>query len=62
MFTFAYLLIPYQMFPGNVVAAQIESVISGYDWLLSALFNGVFYGVVLWLVFVILSSRLGEEK
>ena len=62
MFTFAYLMIPYPMFPGNVVATKIGSVVSEYAWLFSAFFNGVFYGVVLWLVFVILSSRLGEEK
>lgn len=62
MFTFAYLVIPYPMFPGNVLAAQIGSVVSEYSRLLSAFFNGVFYGFLLWLVFVVLSSRLGEEK
>ena len=62
MFTFAYLLIPYPMFPGNVIVAQVDSVVSDYAWLFGALINGVFYGVVLWLIFVILSSKLGEEK
>jgi hypothetical protein len=62
MFTFAYLVIPYPMFPGNVVAAKIGPEVSEYAWLISALFNAVFYCVVLWLVFVIISSRLKEEK
>jgi hypothetical protein len=62
MFTFAYGLIPYPIFPGNVLVSEVGPAVGEYAWLLSAVFNGVFYGFLLWLVFVILSNRLGEEK
>jgi hypothetical protein len=62
MFTSASLLIPSPMFPGNFFCALIGEVISQYIVYLSAVFNGVFYGVALWLVFFVLSRRLEEEK
>jgi hypothetical protein len=62
MFTVASLLIPCPMFPGSFLCLSIGSVISEYVGYLSALFNGVFYGVVLWLVFVAINRRLETEK
>jgi len=62
MFTFASLIIPSPMFPGNVFCALIGEATSEYSKYLSAVFNGVFYGVILWLVFVVVSRRLEEEK
>lgn len=58
MFTSASLLIPSPMFPGNVFCMLIGKATSQYIEYLSALFNGVFYGVILWLVFVVISRRL----
>lgn len=58
MFTCASLLIPSPMFPGVLLYAMIEGIISGYGGLLSSIFNGVFYGTILWLVFVVISKRL----
>jgi hypothetical protein len=62
MFTFASLLIPSPMFPGTVFCMLIGEGISQYIEYLSAFFNGVFYGVILWLVFVVISRRLEEER
>ncbi len=62
MFTFASLLIPSPMFPGTVFCMLIGEAISQYVEYLSAFFNGVFYGVILWLVFVVISRRLEEER
>jgi len=62
MFTFASLLIPSPMFPGNVFCMLIGDVVSQYVDYLSAFFNGVFYAVILWLAFVVISRRLEEEK
>lgn len=61
MFTVASLLAPTQMFPGNFLCAQIGPIISGYIEYLSALFNGVFYGIIVWLVFVGISRKLVRE-
>jgi len=49
------------MFPGNFFCALI-GVISEHAKYLSAVFNGVFYGVILWLVFTVISRRLEAEK
>lgn len=60
MFTSASLLIPSPMFPGNFFCMLIGEAISQYVGYFSALFNGVFYALILWLVFVVLSRRLEE--
>lgn len=62
MFTFASLLIPSPMFPGNAFCMLIGEATSQHIEYLSAFFNGVFYGVILWLVFVVISRRLIEER
>jgi len=62
MFTSASLLIPSLMFPGNVFCTLIGEAISAYAPYLSAVFNGIFYGVILWLVFIVISRRLEEQK
>jgi hypothetical protein len=56
----ASLLIPSPMFPGNFFCALIGEAVNQYVGYLSALFNGVFYGLILWLVFVVISKRLEE--
>lgn len=62
LFMSASLLIPSPMFPGNFFCTLIGESISEYSRFLSAVFNGVFYGVILWLVFAVISRRLEEEK
>lgn len=62
IFLVASLLIPFPMFPGNVICTLIGKVKEEYTEILSALFNGAFYGVVLWLVFVGVSRRFEKEK
>jgi hypothetical protein len=62
MFTSASLLIPSPMFPGSVFCILIGGAVSEYAGYLSAIFNGVFYGSVLWLVFTVISRRLEEGE
>lgn len=62
MFTAASLLVPSPMFPGNFFCTLIGQENSQYTDFLSAIFNGVIYGVILWLVFIVLSKRLEGEK
>jgi hypothetical protein len=50
------------MFPGNFFCALIGEAVSQYAAYLSALFNGIFYGTILWLVFSMISKRFEEEK
>jgi hypothetical protein len=58
LFTIASLLIPSPLFPGSFLCLSIGSAVKEYTVYLSALFNGVIYGVVLWITFVVLSRRL----
>ncbi|MGB9854167.1 MAG: hypothetical protein ACPLRY_05105 [Candidatus Bathyarchaeales archaeon] len=62
IFLAASLLIPSPMFPGNIICVLIGGLASEYSKYLSAVFNGVFYAVILWLIFVVISRRLEEEK
>jgi hypothetical protein len=62
MFTVACLLVPTPMFPGNLLSYSIGPAISQYAEYFSALFNGIFYGVVVWLVFVGISRKLEPER
>jgi uncharacterized membrane protein len=62
MFTVASLLIPSPMFPGTFFCTLIGQAASEYSTYLSAVFNGLFYGVILWIVFTVISRRLEGEK
>jgi hypothetical protein len=62
LFMVASLLIPSPMFPGNAFCVLIGGAISQYAAFWSAFLNGIFYGVILWLVFVLISRRFEGEK
>jgi hypothetical protein len=62
MFTVASLLAPFPMFPGNLLFFSIGPAISEYALYLSAAFNGLFYGVLVWLVFAGISRKLEQER
>ncbi|MEM3703755.1 MAG: hypothetical protein QXX79_05005 [Candidatus Bathyarchaeia archaeon] len=57
IFLVASLLVPTPMFPGNIFCSLIENISAEYREWLSAVFNAVFYGIILWLVFVAVSRR-----
>jgi hypothetical protein len=59
LFAVASLLIPVPMFPGSWFCTMIGQEVHDYVGVLSAMFNGLFYGVVLWLIFVGISRKLG---
>ncbi len=61
LFALASLLIPSLMFPGNVLCVLIDGEIAEYSRYLSALFNGIFYGTILWATFVAISRKLAEK-
>ena len=61
MFTVASLLIASPMFPGTVFCALIGEAAVEYAEYLGAVFSGVFYGAILWLVFTLISKRLEQQ-
>ncbi|MEM2912326.1 MAG: hypothetical protein QW146_07470 [Candidatus Bathyarchaeia archaeon] len=62
MFLAASLLIPSPLFPGSSICILIGKSAEEYQKLASAIFNGFFYGTILWLVFVAVSRKFEEEK
>jgi hypothetical protein len=60
LFVAASLLIPVPMFPGSWFCAVIGQSVQEYVGVLSAVFNGLFYGTILWLVFIGISRKLEE--
>jgi len=62
LFTAASLMIPSPMFPGNVLCNLIGASVIQYTAILSSLFNGVLYSVIVWLIFAAVSRRLTQEK
>jgi hypothetical protein len=62
MFLAASLLIPSPIFPGNFICALIGRIAEGYQKFVGALINGVFYGAILWLVFVAVSRKFEKEQ
>jgi polyferredoxin len=64
-FTLATLAVPIPLFPGNVVRAVLNSLgipVSFYTLLLGAVANGLLYGFVVWIVFVLVSRKLEEPE
>jgi len=63
LFTVASYAVPVPLFPGNLIAALgVIDVPTAYSPLVSAVVNGVVYGFVVWLVFVLVSRRFEEPK
>jgi hypothetical protein len=58
LFAVASLLIPVPMFPGSWFCSLIGQGVQEYVGVLSAVFNGLFYGAILWLIFIGISRKL----
>ena len=63
LFTLASYAVPVPLFPGNLVPVLgFVTVPIVYAPFVSAVVNGVVYGFVVWLVFVLVSRRFEEPK
>ena len=63
LFTAASYAVPVPLFPGNMILLLgFVSIPSFYVPFVSAFVNGLIYGFVVWLVFVLVSRRLEEPK
>ena len=58
IFAIISIVIPTPIFPGNWFCFLIGQNIQNYTTFLSALFNGLFYGLVIYLVFVIMARKV----
>jgi len=61
MFTVASFLAPFPMFPGNFICYKLGPTIYEYSLYFSAFLNGLFYGAVVWAIFVGFSRKLEQE-
>lgn len=64
-FTLATLAVPIPLFPGNIVRSVFSSFgipFSFYTPLLDAMANGLLYGFIIWIAFVLVSRRLEEPE
>ena len=61
LFTLASLAVPAPLFPGSLVDGLLSLPPDIYGSLVSAITNGITYGLIVWLVFVIATRRLDES-
>lgn len=61
LFTLASLAVPVPLFPGSIINAFINLPVDTYKPLISALTNGITYGLVVWLVFFVVSKKIDES-
>jgi hypothetical protein len=60
LFAASSLLIPVPLFPGSWFCGLIGQSIQEYVGVISAVFNGLFYGAILWLIFIGVSRKLAK--
>jgi hypothetical protein len=60
-FTLASLAVPVPLFPGNMIYTFFTLPSDTYTLLLEALANGITYGLIVWLVFVLATRKLDES-
>ncbi len=61
LFTLASLAVPVPLFPGSIINAFFNLPVDTYRPLISALTNGITYGLVVWLVFFVVSRKIDES-
>jgi mannitol-specific phosphotransferase system IIBC component len=61
LFTLASLAVPVPLFPGSIINAFFTLPVDTYRPLISALTNGITYGLVVWLVFFAVSRKIDES-
>jgi hypothetical protein len=62
IFAVATYLIPAPLFPGNWFCMLIGSQVLENIQIFSALFNGAFYGTMLWLLFIALGRKIMNDS
>lgn len=60
-FTLATLAVPIPLFPGNMMHSLFSSS-EVYTPLFDAMANGILYGFIIWMAYVLVSRKLEEQK
>ncbi|UCE15716.1 MAG: hypothetical protein JSV12_07580 [Candidatus Bathyarchaeota archaeon] len=60
-FTLATVVAPVPMFPGNMIYIWFEMSPMSYAFYISAIINGITYGLVAWIVYVLASKMIGKS-
>lgn len=60
IFTAVSVAIPTPMFPGNLFCGLLGEKVQDYARVISALFNGAFYGGILSIMFISLGKKLEQ--
>jgi len=61
LFTLASLAVPVPLFPGNIIHTLLGLPVDSYAPIVSALTNGITYGLIVWLVFAVATRKLDES-
>jgi len=61
LFTSASIAVPIPLFPGNMIPALLGMPPSEYLPYLEALTNGLTYGFISWLVFLLLARKIEQS-
>jgi len=62
LFTLAALAVPVPLFPGNMISTWFGVSLDTYASLFGAVVNGIAYGLVVWLVFILATRKLDESS
>lgn len=65
LFTLATLVVPIPLFPGNMLHSVFSSLgiaTSLFTQLLNALANGILYGLIVWIVFILASREIERHE
>jgi uncharacterized RDD family membrane protein YckC len=57
-FTLATIVVPIPMFPGNMIYTWFGIPATSYAFYASAIINGITYGLVAWIVYVLASKKI----
>lgn len=60
-FTVATIVAPVPMFPGNMIYTLLGIPSTPYAFYISAIINGITYGLVAWIVYVLASKKIEKS-
>jgi uncharacterized RDD family membrane protein YckC len=60
-FTLATIVVPVPMFPGNMIYIWFGILSTSYAFYVSAILNGITYGLVAWIVYVLASKKIEKS-